>query len=103
MRFLVRATIPVETGNELVRSGADMGALLETVMSDVRPEAVYFCIENGNRTLYAVVDIADSADSVRVAEPFWLSLSCDVEFIPAMTQDDFGKAMQTIGSIAGKY
>jgi hypothetical protein len=103
MRFLVRATIPVETGNDMIRSGPEMDALLQKVLGEVRPEAVYFCAENGHRTLYLVVDMTDASELPRIAEPFWLSLSCDVEFIPAMTQADFAKAATHIASAASKF
>jgi hypothetical protein len=104
MKFLLRATIPNETGNDLSRSGPEgMQALMNKVMSDVRPETLYFCIESGQRTLYAFVEVAEASDFVRIAEPFWLSLGCDVDIIPAMTQEDFAKAGPHIAAAAAKY
>jgi hypothetical protein len=103
MKFLVRATIPIDTGNEMVRSGPDMQALIDKVMADVQPEAVYFCIESGQRTVYSVVNVTESADFVRIAEPLWLSLGCDVDIIPAMTPDDFAAAAPHLQSAASKY
>ncbi len=103
MRFRVRATIPVDAGNDMIRSGAGMQELLDKLMADIRPEAVYFCAEAGQRTVYMVVTIAETSELPRIAEPLWLALSCDVEFIPAMSQEDFGAAMGHVAAAGAKY
>ena len=51
MRFLVRATIPVEAGNALV-GDPNFGKVMEDILSDLKPEAVYYCAEQGQRTIY---------------------------------------------------
>jgi|SRR5581483_4742392 len=103
MKFIVRATIPVDAGNDMVRSGPAMQQLIDKVMGDVRPESAYFCVEAGQRTVYLIVNVEKTSELPRVAEPFWLALSCDVEFIPCMSQEDFGEAMGILGPIAAKY
>ena len=100
-RFIVRATIPVDAGNDMVRG--DMGALLQKVMGDLKAEATYFAVESGQRTVYAIVSVENSAEITRIAEPLWLALSADVELIPCMSQDDFGAAMTTIADVASRY
>jgi len=102
MRFITRVTISNETGNLLCRD-KDFGKKLETILGDVRPEHVYFCVENGKRTLYAVVNVEGAHELPRVAEPFWLGLRADVEFTPAMTREDFTKATTHIEAAARKY
>ena len=67
MKFLVKATLPVEAGNALVRD-PNLQSRMDTVMGDIRPEAVYFTIENGQRTLYLFVNVENSEDMPRVAE-----------------------------------
>ena len=49
MRFLVKATIPVEAGNALVRDPS-FGKVMQDILSDLKPEAVYYCAEHGQRT-----------------------------------------------------
>ncbi len=51
MRFLVRATIPVEVGNAMVHD-PNMDKQMEKIMGDIKPEAVYFCLDKGQRTVY---------------------------------------------------
>ena len=103
MKFIVRATIPVDTGNEMVKDPGYMQQLLDKVMGDLRPEAVYFCIESGQRTVYSIVNLEKASEWPRIVEPLWLALGCDVEVIPAMSQDEFGEAMGVIAEVAKKY
>ena len=102
MRFLVKATIPVEAGNTLV-SDPNFGKRLEEITQDLKPEAVYFAIEGGQRTIFFVVNITDASQTPAIAEPLWLSLNADVEFIPVMNQADMAKAVPSIARAAQKY
>ena len=103
MKFLLRATIPVDVGNEMAKDTQHMGQLMETMMGDLQPEAAYFCLENGQRTLYFVVNVDATHDLPRFAEPLWQAFSADVEMIPAMSQEDFAKAGPIIEQTVKKY
>ena len=102
MRFLVRARIPVEAGNALVQD-PEFSSRLEGLVSDLKPETVYFAIENGQRTVYLVVNVADASQTPAIAEPLWLTCQADVEFIPLMTKADMAKATPAIIQAAKKY
>lgn len=102
MRFLVKATLPVEAGNKLVRD-PEFGQRIQEILGDIRPEAVYFAAEGGQRTVYIVVSFAETHELPRIAEPLWLALQADVEFIPAMAQEDFEQAAPYIEAAAKKY
>ena len=102
MRFLARITMPNEPGNAFVRD-KEMNRKMETVMSDIRPEAVYFGVENGQRTMFALVNVESGHDLPRISEPLWLGLKANVDFIPVMTQEEFKKATTHIESAARKY
>ena len=54
-------------------------------------------------TVYAVVNFEGTHEIPRIAEPLWLALKANVEFIPAMAQDDFAKAAPLIEQAAKKY
>jgi hypothetical protein len=101
VHFLIRATLPVDAGNKLIKG--DMQATFDKVMGDVRPEQVFFCVEKGQRTIYMLVDLQSATDMVRIGEPLWLALGADVETIPAMTQDEFQAAGPTLGQVIAKY
>ena len=102
MRFLVKVTIPTDTGNSLVRD-PKFGQRLKEMLADIKPETVYFAADNGQRTMYLVVDLADASRIPAVAEPLWLSLEAKVEFIPVMNEKEFAKAGPAIERAAKKY
>ena len=102
MRFLVKATIPVEAGNALVRD-PKFGKRMQEILGDIKPEAVYFTADGGQRTVYLVVDLPDASRIPAVSEPLWLALNANVEFIPAMSEKEFSKAAPHIERAAKKY
>ena len=102
MRFLMRATIPVDAGNALVHS-PDWSKKMDEIMGDIKPETVYFCVENGQRTIYLVVNIQENHELPALLEPLWNAFEADVELIPAMTQEDFAKAGPSIEQVLRKY
>ena len=102
MRFMVKATIPVEAGNDLVHD-PNLGKRMGDILDDLKPEAAYFGAADGQRTMFLIVNMDDSSQIPAVAEPLWLSLKCHVEFIPVMNQEDFGKAVQDIERVSKKY
>ena len=80
-----------------------MKATFEKIMGDIRPQAAYFSIADGQRTLFLIVEVNDAADMPRIAEPLWLALKADVEVYPAMDVGEFDKAGPVIGEIVSKY
>ena len=59
------------------------------------------CLENGKRTLYALINVEGSQQIPSICEPWWLSLNAQVDLIPAMTQEEFGKA--NVNEVVKKY
>ena len=49
MRKLVKANMPVDVFNDAVRDGS-AGPKLEKILADIKPEAVYFVEDEGERT-----------------------------------------------------
>jgi hypothetical protein len=102
MRCLVRATLTNESGNALVRD-ASFAERIQTVLGDLRPEAVYFAAVNGQRAIYAVCNLESGADIARVSEPLWLGFNASVEITPLITAEEMQQAGPTIGQAAQKY
>ena len=102
MRFLVRVTMPVEAGNSFVK-GQDWQGKMDNIMGDLKPEAAYFTLDRGQRTLYLLVNVEHSYQLPAIAEPLWHTFKADVDFIPTMTQEDFGQAMPGIEQAIRKY
>ncbi|HXE30393.1 MAG TPA: hypothetical protein VN515_01190 [Terriglobales bacterium] len=102
MRMLVKARIPTEQGNRLIREGK-LGSTLRAMVEELKPEAAYFYEENGQRTGLFVVELAEAAQIPRLAEPFFLGLGAYLEMHPAMTPQDLAKAERDLRQAAQKY
>ena len=48
MRFLLKVNIPVEAGNAAAKAGK-LGSTIQAILADLKPEAVYFTDDNGQR------------------------------------------------------
>ncbi len=99
MRFLVEVQLPVETGNSSILDGS----LMKKVQSDIqniKPEATYFTVRNGQRTLYAVCNLSSEDQLVSALEPFWLDFRANINICPAMVPSDLEKAGPTLQKIA---
>jgi len=68
--------------------------LLENYFAKVKPEAVYFTEEGGDRTVLFVVEMASADMMPAIAEPLFQGINAKVEFHPAMTLDDVKRGMQ---------
>ena len=102
MRFLVKATIPVEAGNTLIRD-PKFSKRMEDIIQDIKPEAVYFAVEGGQRTIYFIKKLPDSSGIPAIVEPLFLALKANVELIPVMSEKEFSKAGSQIERAAKKY
>lgn len=102
MRMLVKAKIPTEHGNRMIRAGK-LGGTLKALVEELKPEATYFYEEDGQRTGLFVLEMAEPSHIPRIAEPFFLALGAHLEFHPAMTPQDLAKAEKDLERAAQKY
>ena len=91
MRVIMEVRFPVEPFNTLVRE-AKIEDTMRKLMETTHPEAAYFTEFDGKRGGFLVVDMPHSSDIPRFAEPWFLALSAEVRFRPAMTPEDLAKA-----------
>ena len=96
MRMLFKVQIPVESGNEALKSGL-MAATIRGFAERAKPEAMYFALADGWRTMYAVVDMTHASDMVRLGEAFFTELDASVELTPCMNIDDLMSGLQAAG------
>jgi hypothetical protein len=92
MRVLLRYQIPVEAGNEAIRTGK-IAQVNEALMARVQPESAYFFSDNGKRTGYIVFDLDDVSQIPVIAEPLFQSLNASVELFPVMNAEDLQKGL----------
>lgn len=102
MPHMVRFSIPIDEGNDLVKSGK-IGRNFQSLMEDFKPEAAYFYSENGQRSGFMIFDIADSSDMVKVVESFWFGLHADVSVTPVVSGEDLAKGLVGISGIVKRY
>ena len=102
MRVMLKVTMPVERGNAAIKNGT-LAKTIESILTELKPEAAYFTETNGKRSAYIFVDIKDSSEIPKVAEPWFLAFNADVEFHPAMTPQDLAKAGPAIEQAVKKY
>jgi hypothetical protein len=101
MRFLVKVSIPVEAGNAAAKR--DGLKVIEKILKDQKPEAVYFVSEQGRRTGLLFMEIPDASEIPGIAEPWFLALNASVELIPAMIPEDLQKGGPAIEKAVRVY
>lgn len=95
MRMMLRWTVPVDKGNEMVDDGS-MGRVIETLMERLEPEAAYFMPDGGERAGVMFFDMKEPADIARIAEELFQGAEAAVEFAPVMNSDDLKKALGSL-------
>ncbi len=91
MRVLLNVRFPHQPFNAAVRDGT-AGSKLSRILEAIKPEAVYFTEQNGQRGAVLVVELADPSKIPSLAEPWFLTFEADVEFRVVMSADDLKRA-----------
>jgi hypothetical protein len=66
----------------------------------VKPEAVYFTVRDGQRTMILVVNIPSEDKMVAITEPLWLDWNASVTCTPAMSLADLQKSGKDMERLA---
>ena len=102
MRCLLKVSIPVETGNAAISDGS-LPKTIDSILSDLKPEAAYFAEDNGKRTGFIFFDLKDTSQIPAVAEPWFLAFDAHIEFHPAVNLEDLKKATPGIEKAVKNY
>ncbi|HEY7167535.1 MAG TPA: DUF3303 family protein [Candidatus Binatia bacterium] len=102
MRFLVKVNIPVESGNAAAKDGK-LGATIQSILQDLKPEAVYFTDDSGERTAFIFLQMQDASQIPAIAEPWFLAFNARIEIHPVMIPEDLDKAGEAIDKAVKKY
>jgi hypothetical protein len=102
MRFLIQVRIPVEAGNAAARAGK-LGPTIQSILADLKPEAVYFTDDNGQRTALLFIEMQDASQIPAMVEPWFLAFNASVAIHPVMMLDDLAKAGSSIEAAVKKY
>ena len=102
MRFLLKVNIPVEAGNTAAKAGK-LGATIQSILADLKPEAAYFTDESGRRTAFIVLEMQDASQIPAIAEPWFLAFNASIEIHPVMIPADLAKAGPAIEQAVKSY
>src|SRR5262249_10534022 len=102
MRCLLKVNIPVEAGNAAAKAGK-LGATIQAILADLKPEAVYFTDNNGQRAGFLFLDLKDASQIPAIAEPWFLAFNASIEIHPVMVPDDLARAGSAIDQAVKKY
>ena len=102
MRFMLKVNIPVESGNAAAKAGK-LGSTIQSILADLKPEAVYFTDDNGQRTALIFLEMKDASQIPAIAEPWFLAFNARIEFHPVMIPEDLAKAGSAIEQAVKKY
>ncbi len=102
MRILLQVNIPVESGNAAAKAGK-LGSTIQSILADLKPEAVYFSDRDGQRAGYIFLDLQDASQIPAIAEPWMQAFDASIELHPVMIPDDLAKAGSAIEKAVKKY
>ena len=101
MRFVMQVSMPLEKFNQAVRDGS-AGEKIGRILEDAKPEGAYFfAVDEGKRGGVLIVNINDTAEIPKFAEPWFLYFDATVKFSPVMTPQDLQRA--DLGKLSAKW
>jgi hypothetical protein len=87
MRMIMHVNFPVDVFNAAVRDGS-VGAKIQKILAQQKPEAAYFTDNEGQRSGILVVDLTDASQIPSFAEPWFLAFDAKISLHPAMIPQD---------------
>lgn len=91
MRMMVDIDFPIEPFNQMIKDGTANTAM-QKALAEIKAEAVYFRERRGMRGCTMIVDMTETSQMPKIAEPFFLMFNAMVNFEPVMTPEDLAKA-----------
>jgi len=101
MRTLMRVSMETTSANAAVNDGS-LATIMQTTLEALKPEAAYFCAEDGRRTALIVFDLKNTSDIPSIAEPLFMGMNAKVDFTPCMNADDLRVGLDKATAARGK-
>jgi len=92
MRMMLKFKIPVEKGNQAFTDGS-LASTIQSLIEELKPEAAYFCPDEGKRSGFMVFDMTDAAQIPKIAEPLLSNLHAEIDFRPVLNADDLKRGL----------
>src|SRR5664280_3170207 len=92
MKYIMKVKMASgEDGNKLLKDPL-FGKKMQDLLKELKADAAYFTTVCGHRGGYIIVNIDNASQIPAMAEPVFIWLKAEIEFIPVMTPEDLGKA-----------
>jgi len=98
----MRVKFPNDTANDVLRD-PQFGAKMHDLLDEIHAEATYFTTIDGYRGCFAVVNMNDTSEMPKVAEPFFIWMAAEIDWFPVMTPEDLGRAGSDIAAAYKKW
>lgn len=92
MKIMMRVTIPVEKGNQAEADGS-LSQIIQDLVEEVKPEAAYFFMEDGERAALLVFEETDAARLTKLNEPLMAKLEASIDHKPVLSLDELIKGL----------
>ena len=97
MKMILTVTLPHESFNALIKKGT-IGNVINDIMGELKPEAAYFSLNEGKRSIFLVVNVDNAGDYVKYAEPFFLKFNADIKYDIVITPEEIkNSGLEEIG------
>ena len=103
MKYIMKVRFPSGKDGNDVLSDPQFGKKMHDLLTEVKAEAAYFTTICGSRGAYVIVNMDDASQIPAIAEPFFIWLKADIDFLPVMTPEDLGKAGPAIEAAFKKW
>ncbi|MEU9704039.1 hypothetical protein [Streptomyces sp. NPDC047981] len=100
MRVMLKAHLDTRAGNEGIKSGV-LPQTVKTLRETLAPEAAYFGVDEGVRTMWMVFDLQDSARMPSLLEDLFMEFNAEVSVVPVMNAEDLAKGLSLMKASRG--
>src|SRR5256886_17520469 len=83
MRMLFTVVADTEAATRAIENGTAQQSIKEA-LELLKPEAAYFCLQNGKRTSLLVLYVADPSEIIPLAEPLFSLVKAEISLTPVM-------------------
>jgi hypothetical protein len=97
MRTLLRVSMETNASNAAIKDGS-LPKIMQSALERLKPEAAYFCTQEGRRTAFIVFDLQSSSDMPSIAEPFFTGFNAIVDFSPCMNADELRAGLDKVAA-----
>ena len=98
----MKIRMSIDKGNEAIKD-PQFGHKMNGLLAEIKAEAAYFTTICGQRGAYIIVNLNDASEIPSIAEPFFLWLNAEIDFLPVMRPEDLAKAGPSLVAAVQKW